>query len=78
MTLNEARDEIELPVLEAALEADLPTLGICRGMQALNVVMGGELVQHVENHSGTVDGEHHAYPATTASSSRPAACSRRW
>ena len=59
LTLNEARDDIELPVLEAALEADLPTLGICRGMQALNVVMGGELIQHVENHSGTVIGGDH-------------------
>ena len=57
LMLNEARDDVELPVLEAALEADLPTLGICRGMQALNVVMGGELLQHIEGHSGTRDGE---------------------
>ena len=57
LTLNEARDDVELPVLNAALEADLPTLGICRGMQALNVVMGGELLQHVEGHSGATDGE---------------------
>lgn len=59
LMLNEARDDIELPVLEAALEADLPTLGICRGMQSLNVVMGGELIQHIEGHSGTADGEEH-------------------
>ncbi len=59
LTLNEARDDAELPVLEAALDADLPTLGICRGMQALNVVMGGELLQHIENHSGTSDGDNH-------------------
>ena len=57
LTLNEARDDMELPVLEAALKADLPTLGICRGMQALNVVMGGELIQDVENHSGKMDGD---------------------
>lgn len=57
LTLNEERDDVELPVLEAALEANLPTLGICRGMQALNVVMGGELLQHIEDHSGTRDGE---------------------
>ena len=57
LTLNEARDGVELPILQAAIEADLPTLCICRGMQALNVVMGGELIQHIDGHSGERDGE---------------------
>jgi hypothetical protein len=36
-------DEVELAVVHAALEADLPTLAICRGMQVVNVAMGGTL-----------------------------------
>ena len=40
-------DEVELAVVHAALEADLPTLAICRGMQVVNVAMGGTLVQHI-------------------------------
>ena len=40
-------DEVELAVVRAALEADVPTLAICRGMQVLNVVMGGTLNQHI-------------------------------
>ncbi len=41
------RDEAELAVLAAALERDLPLLAICRGMQLLNVLLGGDLVQHL-------------------------------
>jgi gamma-glutamyl-gamma-aminobutyrate hydrolase PuuD len=44
------RDDVELPLLKAALERDIPVLGICRGMQALNVVMGGKLVQEIAGH----------------------------
>jgi putative glutamine amidotransferase len=41
------RDAGELPLLQAALRADLPVLGICRGMQLLAVAHGGNLVQHL-------------------------------
>jgi putative glutamine amidotransferase len=41
------RDEAELALLAAALDRDLPTLAICRGFQLLNVVRGGDLVQHL-------------------------------
>ncbi|HUQ95445.1 MAG TPA: gamma-glutamyl-gamma-aminobutyrate hydrolase family protein [Bryobacteraceae bacterium] len=44
---DEARDLLELSIARAALEADLPLLCICRGMQLLNVVQGGDLIQHL-------------------------------
>ncbi|WP_227284738.1 MULTISPECIES: gamma-glutamyl-gamma-aminobutyrate hydrolase family protein [Paracoccaceae] len=43
--LDEARDEMEKSVLEQAFDAGLPILGICRGSQMLNVVLGGDLDQ---------------------------------
>jgi putative glutamine amidotransferase len=43
--VNPARDEMELAVLQAALERRIPVLGICRGMQLLNVYLGGTLYQ---------------------------------
>ncbi|MCY0945156.1 gamma-glutamyl-gamma-aminobutyrate hydrolase family protein [Streptomyces antarcticus] len=46
------RDRWELALLDAALAAGLPLLGICRGMQALNVALGGTLVQHIDGHVG--------------------------
>lgn len=41
------RDAGEVPLLRAALEGDLPVLGVCRGMQLLAVTHGGSLVQHL-------------------------------
>jgi putative glutamine amidotransferase len=44
---SDARDTTELQLLHAALELDLPVLAICRGMQLMNVAMGGSLEQHI-------------------------------
>jgi putative glutamine amidotransferase len=50
--VNRRRDESERSLLGAALEADLPVLAICRGMQVLNVHLGGSLVQHIPDITG--------------------------
>ncbi|HYL76633.1 MAG TPA: gamma-glutamyl-gamma-aminobutyrate hydrolase family protein [Bryobacteraceae bacterium] len=44
---DDARDELELRALEAALARGLPILAICRGMQLFNVAHGGTLIQHL-------------------------------
>jgi putative glutamine amidotransferase len=46
------RDRFELAVLQAALDRDLPVLAICRGMQLLNVGLGGTLEQHLGDRPG--------------------------
>jgi putative glutamine amidotransferase len=43
------RDRFELGLGTRALERDIPVLGICRGMEMLNVIQGGTLNQHVPN-----------------------------
>jgi putative glutamine amidotransferase len=46
------RDAGEFALLSAALERDMPTLAVCRGFQLLNVVRGGDLVQHIPERLG--------------------------
>lgn len=53
------RDAWELALIEAALAAGTPLLGICRGMQLLNVALGGTLTQHLPD---AVGHEGHAGP----------------
>ena len=50
--LRPERDAAEVPLMKAALDRDLPLLGICRGMQVLSVVRGGSLVQHLPDAVG--------------------------
>lgn len=46
------RDSFEIALARRALERDLPLLGICRGMQLINVACGGTLVQHLPERFG--------------------------
>ena len=45
VVLDHPRDELEIPLARSALEQDVPVLGICRGVQVLNVAAGGSLYQ---------------------------------
>lgn len=51
--LRADRDETEFALVENALAASLPLIGVCRGMQVLNVVLGGTLTQHVPDVTGS-------------------------
>lgn len=46
------RDLAELQILDGALAVELPVLGICRGLQVLNVARGGTLLQHLPDRVG--------------------------
>ncbi len=48
---NAQRDEYELALLDGAIALDLPTIGICRGLQVVNVHAGGTLIQDVPEHA---------------------------
>jgi putative glutamine amidotransferase len=48
--VNPGRDEVDLAAWAVASARRVPVLGICRGLQAINVFLGGRLVQHVDGH----------------------------
>jgi len=76
------RDAFEIALVRGAIERDLPVLGICRGMQLINVALGGTLVQHLpeqvghEEHRrvvGSFDGADHDVILTAGSLAASAA-----
>jgi putative glutamine amidotransferase len=60
------RDVFELALTRRAVEIDMPVLGICRGMQVLNVARGGTLLQHLPEIFGHED--HRRTPGSFAGS----------
>ncbi|KQX69606.1 gamma-glutamyl-gamma-aminobutyrate hydrolase family protein [Angustibacter sp. Root456] len=69
------RDDLELALVQAAVAADLPLLGVCRGMQVMAVAAGGALEQHlpdVVGHAGhcPAPGEYASHGVRTADGSR--------
>ena len=53
-TITEDRDIMELYVMKWAMENDIPVLGVCRGMQLINVALGGTLHQDVVHHMNII------------------------
>jgi len=76
--VSQQRDRAELDLLAAALAAGLPVLGICRGLQLLNVARGGTLHQHLADLPGgngraahaPVPGSYGTHPVRIAPGSR--------
>ncbi len=52
--VNAIRDGFEIPLVRAAIDRGVPTLCICRGIQVLNVALGGTLHQHISNREDLV------------------------
>ena len=48
---SKLRDEMEIALCQKAVKKGIPVLGICRGVQVMNVALGGTLYQHIENHT---------------------------
>lgn len=57
-----ARDATTLPLIRAALERGIPMLAICRGIQELNVALGGTLASEIHEQEGVWDHRKPAHP----------------
>lgn len=53
--LDQGRDRFDQSLIQLALEMGLPFFGVCRGMQELNVALGGELHQKLHEIPGLID-----------------------
>ena len=65
--INEERDVFEMNVIELAFKAKKPVFGICRGLQIINVFLGGTLIPDIpsianKNEHGKIDGKDQRHP----------------
>lgn len=72
---SEDRDDAELELARQALDGALPVLGICRGLQVINVLLGGTLIQHLPDlvgHDGhsPEEARHGSHKVSVASGSQ--------
>ncbi|WP_217544835.1 gamma-glutamyl-gamma-aminobutyrate hydrolase family protein [Streptomyces sp. GbtcB6] len=52
LATDASRDDFEIRLVKAAITQSLPLLGICRGLQVINVALGGSLTQHLDPQLG--------------------------
>jgi putative glutamine amidotransferase len=78
-TVDEDRDRVEIQIFRECLELERPFLGICRGLQVINVAMGGDLYEHIlDQRPGSLKHDrfpeqardYHAHTATLMEGSR--------
>jgi len=52
--IDEERDELEIYLMKWAMERDIPLLGVCRGMQVINIALGGDIFQDIVYSKGLI------------------------
>lgn len=74
-SVEPGRDALEDEAYRAAISSAVPVLGVCRGLQAINVFAGGSLLQHVDGHESETypSAEVTRHPLELAADSRLAA-----
>lgn len=75
--LEPERDAAELALLEEFTAAGKPVLGVCRGLQTVNVFFGGTLLQDISGHSALENGADRRHIVKTASSPLLPLCGTR-
>ena len=61
--VNTEQDHFEMALVHAAIETKLPTLAVCRGIQLVNVALGGTLIQHIGEVPGAIEHAPSKFPA---------------
>jgi len=64
---DEARDATALPLIRAAIDGGVPLFAICRGLQEMNVALGGSIAHEIHDREGTAD---HRAPVSEAQDER--------